>query len=105
MNEAKRQAQALQAQYQQEAQAYEALRGVVEAQQKRVYALEAEFAAAEQKLVCYKVCASGRKRAVSAAGNGKNRIQEALAMTEKEIQAGQAAERWMKRRCVPKYSA
>lgn len=93
VNEAKRQAQALQAQYQQEAQAYEALRGVVEAQQKRVYALEAEFAAAEQKLDATRFVHQGAKERSAQLETEKNRIQEALAMTEKEIQAGQAAEK------------
>ena len=89
MNDAKQQAQALQTQYQQESRAYEACCDAAEAQQKRIYALEAELAAAEQKLDTTQFVYQSAKDRLAQLETEGNRIQEALAMAEKEIQAGQ----------------
>ena len=89
VNDAKQQARALQTQYQQETRAYEECRDAVEAQQKRIYALEAELAAAEQKLDTTQFVYRGAKDRSAQLETEGNRIQEALAMAEKEIQAGQ----------------
>ena len=87
----KEQAQDLQTKYQQQTKETEMIREAVEAEQKKMYALEADLAASEQKLDATQFVLQSAKDRMAQLKTEEHRLEEAVEMAEKEIRAGQEA--------------